>query len=321
MLLLWRSTDKRLLAYVASLYEDDSALFVHESRKSEPEPQPQESELQKIAEYVPYHLKRDMLAAMAAYADDDIMPMLAGRRTFETHCDVVTHYMGDEPSDKDFELTKDRWIKGLNECIQLHIKKNEVRLVVLHGQNPDPLPFYIANILRALGVSSIKMSMAYNRPTPGEAVPTLRELPAPVSSINLLDPDTFVLLMCHFFVHPAPYPADQHPALNVSSLTTKILSLGMSQYMPPRRGNSRSFEGIKKSLKNISFEMEREGLLKREVSSDHNFRLTSLGHLYSSVAFGMRNRIEQTLSQEEEVEAALIKLLRNFDSLSKMLEV
>lgn len=321
MLLLWRSTDKRLLSYALSQYGNDSALFIHERRISEPKLVSEETELQKIVPLVPEHLRGDILPVMAAYPDDNLMPMLVGRRTFETHSDVVAHYMGDELSDKDFEQSKERWIRGLNECIQQHIKKEEVRLVVLNGQSPDPLPFYIANILGALGVDAIRIFMIYHRPIGDGMLPTIRELPAFNSSLSLLSPETFVLLMCHFFVHPAVYPDTQHPALNVSGLTTKILSLGMSKYMPPQRGANRSFEGIKKSLKNVSFDMEREGLLKREVSSDHNFRLTPLGHLYARVTFGMRMRIGEVLSQDQEEEAALIQMLQNFDELSKKLGV
>ncbi|UVS69301.1 hypothetical protein [Nitrososphaera viennensis] len=282
---------------------------------------PDETELQKIVPLVPEHLRGDILPVMAAYPDDNLVPMLAGRTTFETHSDVVAHYMGDEPSDKGFELAKERWIKGLNECLQQHIKKTEVRLVVINGQSPDPLPFYVANILGALGVDTIRIFMAYNRLIGDAMLPTIRELPAFNSTLNLLSPETFVLLMCHFFIHPSVYPDNQHPALNVSGITTKVLSLGMSEYMPPQRGTNRSFEGIKKSLKNVSFDMEREGLLKRVVSSDHNFRLTPLGHLYARVTFGMRKRIGEVLSQEQQEEAALIQILQNFEELSRKLAV
>jgi hypothetical protein len=319
VLLLWRSTDKRLVSHALSLYSNDSALFIHEKHVKEQEPISEETDLQKIASLVPEHLRGDMLPVMAAYPDNNLMPMLFGRKTFETHSDVVAHYMGDEPSDQDFESTKERWIRGLNECIQQHIKKQEVRLVVLNGQNQDPLPFYIASVLGALGVDTIRMFMMYNRSIGDRVLPTIRELPALNSSLHLLSPETFVLLMCHFFIHPTVYPDNQHPALNVSGLTTKILSFGMSKYMPPRRGTSRSFEGIKKSLKNVSFDMEKEGLLKRQVSSDHNFKLTPLGHLYARVTFGMRKRIEQVLSQEQEEEVALFQILQNFDELSKKL--
>jgi hypothetical protein len=317
VLLLWTSTDRKLVSRVAPLYEGDPVLLVNDVYAPEQADIHGRPDLQDAISLVPDHLKREMLSVLAPYTYDDIRPMLVGRTVFETHSDVVADFMGDEYSDNNYALAKERWIRGLNDCLQVHMRKDQFRLVVLYGQNPDPLPFYLSSILLSLGVTSVRMTVVYNRPRGGDIVPAFRDLPTS-SFVDLLDPETFALLMCHFFAHQAAYPEEQHPALNVARITTKMLNNGMARYLPPDRGTSRTFDGIKKSLKNVSFEMEKEGILKRVVSSDHNFRLTPLGHFYSRIVFGMRNRIKETLSEHEKDESALMKLIEDFDIISKV---
>jgi hypothetical protein len=292
MIVAWDSTSTNTLNYALSNFTGESEiLLIYEFRTaSYAEAKQLDETAQKLIAETPEELLQFALPSLFEKGHYPIVSMLhklPGTRfkLFETHSDVLSYYMEDFV-DTYFAANKDFWINGFVKCLQSCLIKNKVNIIALPGRMFDPFVLYFQHLLMCLGVKQVQVRLVYERKI--EGLERLTERLSPIIGnplFRLNDPDALMLLLVHFASHPTARSGMPHRHLNVAQVATKLLSSELYKFLPPKRGNSRSYDGLYKALKKISEAMVSNGLLETSSDKRHDdYRLTSLGQAYAKIA-------------------------------------
>ena len=301
-IVVWSSTPTSVLSYCLSRQTNDSEiLLINEFRTASYH---QAEELDEKAKRIIAETSEELLQfALPSFADKGLfpaVPMIHGLpgnkyKVFETHSDIVPHFTG-EAVDEAFSVNMNSWINGLIDCLKTCLLRRNLNLLILPGRTFDPIFLFLQHFLQCLGVK-VRIHVIYERKIAGMEKITERILPvATQAAFRLDDPDALMLLLAHYLSHTELRSEKLHKTLNVARVATKLLSSNLSTLLPPKRGESRSYDGLYKAFKKISEAMVDSGLLENNSSSRcDEYRLTELGHAYAKIILMCKESFERPL--------------------------